>query len=437
MKLKWSLALMIASFILVFLSGCTSTSLKPAAELWGVWDFSESKGGSMDYAKDLEFREDGSLIIQGRERVSYVVIAPGRLKVTVDNRSEVLNYEINEDTLRLIFDDGELLYTRVKNAVPVAQNTVVIQTDQSLSNTATMGPTETLLPMPSPTIQAATSTPQAQFTATMQPTITLTPSSGSSFIRDKDEMPMNYIPEGTFLMGSLKNDSYAFAHEKPQHEVFLNGFWMDKYEVSNAMFSKFVAETGFQTYAERQGYSYMYDTSWNWTRVDDLSWRSPMSLDTFADANLPVVHVNYHDAEAYCQWVGARIPTEAEWEKAARGDDGRIFPWGDDFNASNLHFDSSNGPVSIYLFPEGKSPYGVYNMAGNVFEWTSDWYRSDYYVISSRDNPRGPSNGEYRVIRGGSWNNSMENVRSAHRDISMPELSNHLLGFRCAMNVSQ
>jgi formylglycine-generating enzyme required for sulfatase activity len=430
--------LIILSMLMALCSACTGSVRKPEADLWGQWAYAGGEGDSSAYDGDLEFLQDGSLVITGQETMTYVIIAPGRMKVTASDHSEVLFYQLEDDTIRLIFDNGDILYTRVEDAIPVSQHTAVIQTDQVLINTATVMPTRTpmlVLATSSPTIQLDTSMPQPQNTAPSEPTATLSLGLGSSFTRDIDGMPMNYIPAGTFLMGSLKNDPSAFAHEKPQHEVFLNAFWMDVYEVSNAMFSKFVSETGYQTDAEKQGYSYMYDSSWNWTRVDGVSWRTPMGPGTYADADLPVVHVTYFDAEAYCYWVGARLPTEAEWEKAARGEDGRIFPWGNDFNSSYLHSDSSNGPVSVYLFPEGVSPYGIYNMAGNAFDWTSDWYRSDYYAISSRDNPTGPSGGEYRVVRGGSWNNSMKNVRSAHRDISMPELSNHLLGFRCAMDV--
>jgi formylglycine-generating enzyme required for sulfatase activity len=428
--------LIILTMLIALCTACSGSSLKPEADLWGYWAYAGGEGGNPAYATDLEFLQDGSLVIRGQGTITYVIIAPGRMKVTVSDQSEVLSYQMENDSLRLFFDHGYILYTRVEDAVPVSQHTAVIQTDQVLINTATVMPTTTpmlVLATASPTIQLGTSTPHPQVTDTSEPTATLPLGLGSSFVRDIDGMPMNYIPAGTFLMGSVNNDPYAFAHEKPQHEVFLNAFWMDVYEVSNKMFSKFVLDTGYQTDAERQGYSYMYDSSWKWTPVNDINWRNPMGPGTYADAELPVVHVTYFDAEAYCHWVGARLPTEAEWEKAARGEDGRIFPWGNDFNSSYLHSDSSNGPVSVYLFPEGVSPYGIYNMAGNAFDWTSDWYRSDYYTVSSRDNPTGPSGGEYRVVRGGSWNNSMKNVRSAHRDKSMPELSNHLLGFRCAM----
>jgi formylglycine-generating enzyme required for sulfatase activity len=279
---------------------------------------------------------------------------------------------------------------------------------------------------------------QEPLTLTATPLIDNTPTPtlriGSSTTRDADGMLMMYVPAGSFVMGSAQNDPDAFSHEKPQHEVYQDVFWMDAYEVSNAMFAAFVSQTDYRTLAERQGFSYMYDDSYKWIPIDGINWRNPMGPETYADDMLPVVHVSYDDATVYCQWAGGRLPTEAEWEKAARGEDGRTYPWGNTFDPDKLHHYSSSGPVSVDLFPQGKSPYGIYQMAGNAFEWTKDWYRSDYYGISTRENPTGPSAGEYRAIRGGSWNNSQKNVRAAHRDYSMPNYMNHLLGFRCVMD---
>jgi len=246
---------------------------------------------------------------------------------------------------------------------------------------------------------------------------------------------MMYVPEGSFLMGSHTSDPDASADEKPQHEVYLDAYWMDAYEVSNEMFAAFVQETGYQTAAEQQGYSYMYSPSGTWESYSGVNWRHPMGENTSAEDTLPVVHVNYYDASAYCAWAGGRLPTEAEWEKAARGDDGRLYPWGSNFNSDYLHYYSTGGPVSVFRFPEGQSPYGVFNMAGNVFEWTNDWYSADYYSISPHDNPTGPTHGEWIALRGGSWNSSQRNVRVTHRDISEPGYMNFLLGFRCVTDV--
>lgn len=253
-------------------------------------------------------------------------------------------------------------------------------------------------------------------------------------VSERDRADMVYVPAGDFLMGSTNSDSSASADEKPQRIVYLDAYWIHTYEVSNDMFSEFVTDTGYETAAERQGYSYMYTSSGSWGEFAGVNWRHPMGASTNADGSLPVVHVNFYDASVYCEWAGGLLPTEAEWEKAARGEDGRIFPWGNKFDSSLLRYDASGGPVSIDSYPGGQSPYGVYNMAGNVFEWTGDWYSASYYEISPGVNPAGPSSGDLIALRSGGWNSSQSNVRTANRDVSGPEYMNHLLGFRCVFD---
>ena len=296
--------------------------------------------------------------------------------------------------------------------------------DNSQTNFEMTAPSHT--PSPEPSL-----TPIPIFTPTITPTLGI----GSSYLRDVDGMVMMFVPAGNFLMGSDHNDPDAFAHEKPQREVYLDAFWMDAYEVSNALYAQFVSQTGYRTLAERQGHSYKYDASWNWIPAPGIYWRNPMGDGHFPDDGLPVVHVSFEDASAYCNWAGGRLPTEAEWEKAARGVNGLRYPWGNEFNSEYLRFHASTGPVSVDQFPQGVSPYGIYNMAGNAFEWTNDWYRVDYYSISPRENPSGPPTGELRVMRGGSWHNSRRNVRTTHRDTSLPEYMNALLGFRCVRDI--
>ena len=295
--------------------------------------------------------------------------------------------------------------------------------------------TESIAPAPAE-VEQPTATEQVP-TATPQPSATAPLGIGSSMRRDKDGMEMMYIPAGEFSMGSDGSDSNAKANEKPQHTVNLDAYWMDKVEVSNAMFATFVDATGYVTGAENWGYGYKYDQSGRWAAYDGLSWRYPINAGTRYQDDLPVIQVNYYDAAAYCQWAGARLPTEAEWEKAARGTDGRLYAWGNSLDTAKANYNNNNGPVSVYSYPSGASPYGLLNMTGNVFEWTSDWFAADAYANSPYANPTGPASGEWRVLRSGSWKSAPVYVRVTNRDVSPPEYMNYILGFRCVMDAAQ
>ena len=219
------------------------------------------------------------------------------------------------------------------------------------------------------------------------------------------EAAMIVIPAGEFTMGS------EHGVERPPHTVFVDTFEMDQFEVTNQDFEKFVAKTGYVTDAEKAG-----DTSWRF-------WAK-------GKPNHPVVKVSWNDAQSFCQWAGKRLPTEAEWEKAARGTDGRIYPWGNNWDANRVNAKESGYRATTIVgsFPAGASPYGVMDMAGNVAEWTSDWYKA--YPGSDFSSPYFGE--KYRVIRGGGWFSDQELVRTTERSASSEELRNDDVGFRCA-----
>jgi formylglycine-generating enzyme required for sulfatase activity len=233
---------------------------------------------------------------------------------------------------------------------------------------------------------------------------------GSTQISPKDGMVMVYVPEGEFLMGSEDGTT----HESPEHSVYLDAYWIDQTEVTNEMYAKCVADNGACT--------------------------SPNGTDHFGNtsyANHPVVYVNWDQAKTYCEWAGRRLPSEAEWEKAARGTEGRTYPWGEGIScdeANNRECVRDTSAVGSY--ESGKSPYGVYDMAGNVWEWVNDWYGETYYQSSPSSNPMGPNSGQVRVLRGGAWGNSFVSSRSAVRLREDPSHSNFDLGFRCARGTS-
>ena len=230
-----------------------------------------------------------------------------------------------------------------------------------------------------------------------------------------DGMIQVYIPEGVFLMGSA-DDQPAEADERPQHSVYLDAFWIDLTEVTNAMYARCVSAGGCREPAQIS---------------------SKTRLFYYSDsrfANYPVIYVSWQDANTYCQWAGRRLPTEAEWEKAARGADGRFFPWGDAPAESNrLNYNQHVGDTTpVGSYPTGASSYGVLDMAGNVAEWVADWYDASYYAVSTAVNPLGPGSGQYRVLRGGSWFSPEQVVRAVYRLWNLPDLGYDSSGFRCA-----
>jgi formylglycine-generating enzyme required for sulfatase activity len=256
-----------------------------------------------------------------------------------------------------------------------------------------------------------------------------------------------YIPAGKFVMGAADSDPYAKANERPRHTVILDAFWVDRTEVTNAMFTSFVTATGYKTQAERNGQGYAWTGS-KWELTSGTDWQHPNGPTTTLAGldNHPVVQMSWVDVQAYCQWAGRRPITEAEWEKAARGTDGQRYPWGNQLPAGtllnfadrNLNTDWADKKIDdgyeltapVGSYPDGASPYGVLDMAGNAWEWVADW--DGEYAYSIQTNPTGPLMGTQKILRGGSWYDRMEYVRAAYRPPISLDATYSNMGFRCA-----
>jgi formylglycine-generating enzyme required for sulfatase activity len=260
--------------------------------------------------------------------------------------------------------------------VAAALGTTTSASDTRVLSSETPSPTDTLVPT-----TVSSDTPALTDT----PAPTLEPTELPATIIDHG-VSMVLVPAGSFTMGSETGHSY----EQPAHEVWLDAFYIDQYEVTNAQYKE----------CADAGYCDTDHTPWSniQTRID--YYGNPQFDD------YPVIYLDWFDARKYCIWRGARLPTEAEWEKAARGTDGRRYPWGNE--PPDDHYANFNKNVGdtmrVGSYPAGVSPYGAYDMAGNVWEWVNDWYGADYYTISPFENPIGPSMGEYHIIRGGAWN---------------------------------
>jgi len=235
-----------------------------------------------------------------------------------------------------------------------------------------------------------------------------------------------FIPEGEFLMGSPQNSGGANYDEKPQRSVYLSGFYIDRTEVTNEQFATFLNVMGNQ----EQGRSTWLDAKSDYARIHEVDgiWQVDPGYELY-----PVVEVSWFGANSYCEWAGKRLPTEAEWEKAARGVDGRNYPWGDKIDCTLANFKGCAEEVApVGSYPQGASPYGALDMAGNAMEWAADWYGEDYYKLDPVPDPLGPQEGNMRVMRGGSWLSMANFLRVALRDKQRPDDSGYINGFRCA-----
>lgn len=262
------------------------------------------------------------------------------------------------------------------------------------------------------------------------------------------------IPAGCFLMGCVPGDRYCGDGEKPRREVCIERFLFDLYEVTNEKYTRCVKAGKCQPAHYTDGTCFF---------ITDTGWKKGVVGEEFRKSPHPVVCIDWLQAKVYCDWAGKRLPTEAEWEYAARGGlDGKLYAWGDERpsasnrNLGNLSDESGNrkykwsdsgtdvfagyddgfaatAPVGMFK----ANGYGLFDMTGNVWEWTADWYDSDYYRTSRRDNPKGPEAGTWRVLRGGSWHNDPRSVRVSFRNRNGPASRNDKYGFRCAGEASK
>ncbi len=239
--------------------------------------------------------------------------------------------------------------------------------------------------------------------------------------RGKDNAEMAFVPAGEFTMGSDEGG----ADEKPAHRVYLDAFWVDVYEVTNVLYKKCVDGGVCQPPA-------IFSSA-----------KRPFYFGNSQFDNYPVTYISWNDAKTYCEWVSKRLPTEAEWEKAARGTDARVYPWGNQWDGSKANVEQRVGDTTLAgSYPAGASPYGALDMTGNVWEWVTDWYDSHYYEDSPSRNPPGPPSGQYRTLRGGGWADDQYYSRATDRynftyptfrfDFYYPTFRYNFVGFRCA-----
>jgi formylglycine-generating enzyme required for sulfatase activity len=292
------------------------------------------------------------------------------------------------------------------------------------------------------------SSPAGERIAPLPSVVTRGPKPGQGAVNPKDGLEYVWVPPGTFQMGCIPWDSACRADEKPRHSVTISrGLWAGRTEVTVGAFGRFVGQTGYRTTAEREGSAFAWRNG-IWDSVQGASWRVPGFSQ---DEAHPVVTVSWHDAAAYCAWSGGRLPTEAEWEYMARGGrEDAIYPWegGASHETANYGQEpqcSPCGPLASgtdrweYTAPVGRFPangFGQVDVAGNVWEWTADWYGEGYYGDSSAGDPAGPISGHTRVLRGGGWFNPSEYLRVSDRDGGEPGAAFGMIGFRCARDLS-
>jgi formylglycine-generating enzyme required for sulfatase activity len=222
------------------------------------------------------------------------------------------------------------------------------------------------------------------------------------------------IPAGPFIRGT---DAGGFD-EKPQRTIMLPAFAIDRYETTNFQYQQFATATGHRKAGPPSRYA--------------------KNMAKMREVNQPVVYVSWEDADAYCRWKGKRLPTEAEWEKAMRGTDGRLWPWGNVEQANGANWarvqDGFDVTARVGSFKTDQSPYGIMDGAGNVMEWVEDWYSENYYKEAPEQNPPSPEHGVYRVLRGGGYTTTGGDIRITSRSKMVPDFRDETIGFRCAVS---
>ncbi len=282
---------------------------------------------------------------------------------------------------------------------------------------------------------------------------------------------MIYLPGGEFIMGSESKKGFISDGEGPTRKIYVDGFYIDATTVTNEEFSLFTNETGYITEAEKYGWSFVFhlfltneakkqetkvvqEAPW-WRAIQGANWQHPEGIGStiYNRMDHPVVHVSWNDAIEYCKWAGKRLPTEAEWEYAARGGlEQQAYPWGNELCPNGKHFcniwqgdfpNHNTGEDGYVTTSPAKSfppnGFGLYNVAGNVWEWCSDWFSSTTYKSSENTNPQGPKKGDTKVIRGGSYlchKSYCNRYRVAARSFNTPDSSTAHMGFRCVVDAN-
>ena len=333
--------------------------------------------------------------------------------------------------------------TAVPTTPPTATNTPTPTSEPTaVAILPTIAPSATAEPTQTPTT-AATATAEPSLTPTTAPSATPSPTPTPTAtplvveIRPLDQMPMVLIPSGTFNMGSE-----AAENEQPIHPVTLNAFYLDQFEVSVGQYAQFLNESvGVNQYASGCGGALCLKTQFE--GADSvMTTNATGHIGLGETENYPVNHIRWHGAMAYCAWVGGRLPTEAEWEYAARGTEGRTYPWGETlpdetlalFGQTDGRYQTTMQPVDA--FPAGATPLDIYNLAGGVSEWVADSYSADFYASAPAQNPLNTAvTGEY-LLRGGAWNSPPELLRASGR-LPLPQYADDPgAGFRCAYDVA-